>query len=90
MLTSLTEKSRLIPEMPIWRLTVAQYHEMIQVGILTEHDQLELLEGLLVTKMTKNPPHSLATQIIRDSLAKMISGVKSSHKKHIQIQANIV
>ena len=54
--------------MPIWRLTVAQYHEMIQAGILTADDQLELLEGLLVTKMTKNPPHSLATQMVNSGV----------------------
>jgi Uma2 family endonuclease len=71
---SLNDKSQLVPEMPIWRLSVAQYHEMIRTGILTEDDRIELLEGLLVTQMTKNPPHSLATQLIRDMLAQLISG----------------
>lgn len=74
MVLSLHEKSQTIPEMPIWRLSVEQYHEMLRTGILTEDDQLELLEGLLVTKMTKNPPHSLATQLLRDAFALLIQG----------------
>jgi Uma2 family endonuclease len=50
-----------VPEVPIWRLTVAQYHQMIEAGILTEDDPVELLEGWLVTKMPKNRPHSIST-----------------------------
>ena len=56
------------PPEPIWRLSVAQYHQMIQAGILTEGDPVELLEGILVTKMVKNPPHTLATQLTRTAL----------------------
>lgn len=57
----------------IWRLSVEQYHKMIAEDILTEDDPVELLEGVLVTKMPKNPPHSLATQLVRDALAKLFS-----------------
>jgi Uma2 family endonuclease len=62
----------IVPEVPIWRLTVTQYHQMIEAGILTEDDPVELLEGWLVTKMPKNPPHSISTQLTRDVLAKII------------------
>jgi Uma2 family endonuclease len=34
----------------IWKLTVEQYHKMIQTGTLHEDDPVELLEGWLVTK----------------------------------------
>lgn len=51
----LLEKSLTVPDEAIWRLTVEQYHHMIQAGILTEDDPVELLEGWLVTKMSKNP-----------------------------------
>ena len=47
---------------PIFPLTVQQYHEMIRTGILTAADPVELLEGLLVVKMPKNPPHVAATR----------------------------
>jgi Uma2 family endonuclease len=57
----------------IWRLSVEQYHQMIAADILTSGDPVELLEGILVTKMAKNPLHSLAIQLIRDALAKIFS-----------------
>jgi hypothetical protein len=57
----------------IWRLSVDQYHAMIQAGILTEDDPVELLEGWLVTKMSKNPKHRGATRLVRQALARIIS-----------------
>lgn len=60
------------PALPIWRLSVPQYHSMIDAGILTEDDPVELLEGWLVTKMPKNPPHRLSTQLTREALAYLL------------------
>jgi Uma2 family endonuclease len=45
---------------------------MIQAGILTEDDPVELLEGWLVTKMPKNPPHSATTRLIRKALTQIL------------------
>lgn len=42
---------------PVKRFTVEEYHRLIQSGLLNEDDQLELLDGWLVEKMPKNPPH---------------------------------
>ena len=39
------------------RFTVAQYHAMIDAGIFAEDDRCELLEGWIIDKMTRNPPH---------------------------------
>ncbi|MBP1467462.1 Uma2 family endonuclease [Candidatus Chloroploca sp. M-50] len=61
-----------VPKEPIWRLQVHQYQEMIRSGILTDDDPVELLEGWLVTKMPKNPPHRVTTQITRETLAHLI------------------
>jgi Uma2 family endonuclease len=61
-----------VPDSPIWRLSIAQYHQMTQSGILTDDDPVELLEGWLVTKMPKNPPHRLATQLMREVLAQLL------------------
>jgi hypothetical protein len=47
---------------------VTQYHLMIANGILEEDAQLELLEGLLIAKMTKNPRHRLSTGLLQDVL----------------------
>ncbi|MGE0823141.1 MAG: Uma2 family endonuclease [Candidatus Binatia bacterium] len=61
-----------VPIELIWRLSVEQYHAMIQAGILTEDDPVELLEGWLVTKMPKNPRHSLVTQLAQAALARAL------------------
>jgi Uma2 family endonuclease len=53
-------------------LRIEQYHQMIQAGILTDDDPVELLEGWLVTKMPKNPPHTLTTQLTRDALTALV------------------
>ncbi len=44
------------------RFSVAEYHRLIELGILTEDDNLELLDGYLVHKMLRNPPHDAAIQ----------------------------
>lgn len=60
-----------IPGAPVCRLSLEQYHRMIQTGILTDDDPVGFLEGLLVTNMPKNPPHSLATHLMRNALAQV-------------------
>ena len=44
--------------MPIYRLSVAQYHAMLRHGILTEDDRVELLNGWLVPKRGQNRHYS--------------------------------
>jgi hypothetical protein len=46
----------------IHRFTVEEYHKMIEAGILDDEDQVELLEGYVVDKMPRNPPHDVAIQ----------------------------
>lgn len=61
-----------VPADPIWQLSVDQFHQMIQTGILTDDDPVELLEGWLVTRMPKNPPHRLTTQLTREALSSLL------------------
>ena len=56
-----------VPTEPVWRLTVEQYHQMIRSGILDSDDAIELLEGWLIPKMPKNPPHRAATKLTRNA-----------------------
>ena len=45
-------------DMPgLYRLSVEQYHRMAEAGVLKDSDRVELIEGLLVRKMTKNERH---------------------------------
>lgn len=41
----------------IYRLTVTQYDQMVQAGILGKRDRVELLEGILVAKVGRDRPH---------------------------------
>jgi len=62
-----------VPQDFIWRLSVEQYHTMIRAGILTEDDPVELLEGWLIQKMPKNPPHRIATRRTQRALEAIIT-----------------
>jgi Uma2 family endonuclease len=50
------------------RLSVTQYHELIEVGVLSEHERVHLLEGYVVNQMPQNPPHSNAGTNVEDTL----------------------
>jgi len=52
----------------LWRLSVEQYHEMVRQGIIAEDDRVELLEGLLVAKMTISPRHRRSTHRVQNAL----------------------
>jgi Uma2 family endonuclease len=39
------------------RFSVDEYQRMTRAGILTDEDDVELLEGWIVLKMPRNPPH---------------------------------
>jgi Uma2 family endonuclease len=73
LVTSITSPPTIVPASePLWRLTVTQYHQMIAAGILTSDDPVELLDGWLVQKMAKNPPHRVTTRFIREALESII------------------
>jgi Uma2 family endonuclease len=61
-----------IPNDLIWRLSIEQYHAIIQAGILTDDDSVELLEGWLVFKMPKNPPPRVTTRLVRTALENIL------------------
>lgn len=54
------------------RFTVDEYHRMIQTGILTEHDSVELLEGWIVPKMSRNPPHDVAIELAEEAIRSVL------------------
>ncbi len=66
--TAPTPLVTLPPSLPMRRFTVEEYHRIIQAGILTEDDPVELLEGWLVLKMGRNPPHDGTVDLAREVL----------------------
>jgi len=73
-----------IPSSAIWRLSVEQYHAMIDGDILHSGDPIELLEGVLVTKMTRNPPRRIALAHLHDLLLML-----SNREWHVETQEAI-
>jgi Uma2 family endonuclease len=57
-----------IPERPERRFTVQEYLRMIDAGILTKRDKVELIEGRIVEKMPTNAPHEAALQRVLELL----------------------
>ncbi len=54
------------------RITVEEYHRMAEAGVFGPEPRLELLEGVLIDKMTKNPPHILATDLLEELLHRLL------------------
>ncbi len=54
------------------RFTVGEYHRLTEMGILTEDDNLELLNGYLVHKIARNPPHDGTVQRVRKRVEKVL------------------
>jgi Uma2 family endonuclease len=60
------------PPFPVHRFTVAEYQRMGELGILSEDDRVELLEGWIVPKMYRNPPHDGTIEIIQQWLLRTL------------------
>jgi Uma2 family endonuclease len=54
------------------RFSVAEYHKMIQTGILTTEDRVELLDGYVVLKMPQNPPHGGCIDLVTGALLPLL------------------
>lgn len=51
-----------------FRFSVARYQRMIEMGILTSADRIELLENYVVLKMPHNPPHDGTIDLVKAAL----------------------
>jgi Uma2 family endonuclease len=60
------------PPLPVYRFTVEKYEEMIRAGIISEDDPIELLDGWMTNKTTKNPPHFVASMLVNKVLARIV------------------
>jgi Uma2 family endonuclease len=60
------------PADPEYTFTVEQYHRMIEAGILSEDAPVELIDGVLVPKMTRKPPHDSTLDRFEDVLRALL------------------
>jgi Uma2 family endonuclease len=54
------------------RFTVEEYHRMAELGVLTEEDRVELLEGVITPKMVHNPPHDGTIGLLEVALRSLL------------------
>jgi Uma2 family endonuclease len=54
---------------PVRRVTVEEYHRLADLGVLTEDDRVELLEGVISPKMVDNPPHDGTVDLVDETLS---------------------
>ncbi len=56
----------------IARFSVARYQRMVEAGILSSEDKVELLENYVVLKMPRNPPHDGTIDLISERLSPVV------------------
>lgn len=54
------------------QFSVAKYQRMIESGVLTPDDKVELLENYVVLKMPKNPSHEGTLDLIKAALDRLV------------------
>lgn len=57
-----------VSPLPVHRFTVDEYHRLIESGVISENDRVELIHGWIVTKMGINPPHNSAVNTLMKGL----------------------
>jgi Uma2 family endonuclease len=60
------------PHRAFYRFSVEQYLKMVQHGVLGPDDHVELLEGWVVQKVSRNPPHDCVLNIINQLLTRLL------------------
>jgi Uma2 family endonuclease len=69
--TALPAEPAWIPS-PLYRMTVKEYEAMVASGAFKGRNRFQLISGLLVTRMTQNPPHTIADILCGDELIRVI------------------
>jgi Uma2 family endonuclease len=69
--TAVTTPEITIQTPELYRMTVDQYERMADLGVLDD-PRVELIDGLLVRKMTKKPPHVWSSDSARTALALLL------------------
>ena len=55
-----------------YRLTVEQYHQLIEAEVLVSGDPVELVEGVLLYKMTQKPRHPVCLWLLQHHIAPLV------------------
>lgn len=66
--TSAPYTATFLNEASLAKFSTSRYDAMVNSGILTSEDKVELLENYVVVKMPRNPVHDATIQVIDDAL----------------------
>lgn len=69
--TSAPPKRHYMAQSSFRKFTLAEYHKMIETGVLIDGEPYELLEGYLVHKMSRGTPHDSAIQALNKRLVRL-------------------
>ena len=56
------------PSIPLWRMTRTRYERLVDAGIFSTEDRVELLDGLLVAREPPGSLHAMAVGLTRTAL----------------------
>lgn len=70
---------------PIHRISVEQFHRMIDAGIFAEDDRVELIDGEMRDMTPIGPPHNSCTDYLTMTLASKLAG-----KAIVRVQGALV
>lgn len=59
------------------KLTVEEFLKMVEVGVVEEHERVELLDGWMVEMAPQDPPHSTTIQRLQQVLARAYGDLAS-------------
>lgn len=61
-----------VPTVAVRRFSVDEYHRLIQSGVLGVEERFELLDGWIVARISRNPIHDAAVQIVDELLRRYL------------------
>ena len=64
----------------LYRINVREYERIAAAGALDD-DRFELIDGYMVKKMPKNPPHSWSTKVLLKALERLLSSGWTSRQE---------
>ncbi len=70
---------------PLFQMSVDQYETLVSSGAFTKRDRFHLINGYLVTKLSKKPPHMLASYKTRVALERLFTGLAF----HVRVEAPV-
>lgn len=74
------------PGMPQRRFTVDEYHRLIDIGLVTDADRCELLNGFILKRPPINPPHAT---LVRRLMVRLLNVVGLAAVLRVQLSITL-